>query len=689
MKRKDILLFLYFISAKFFSQIIFQEKFNSLALTTHTTTYSTTQYTTLPNGFIDFSEGYKNNPGSSLHPNAPFHTDSLKFKGWGVLYNPTLKDTFLVSTSWVDTNKVTSRWLLLPVINGISINSVLHWKAMAPDPNYADGYAVYISTNTTTTDTTIFNNSNKVFQINDNSTSGGGEKQNWTLRSISLANYSGQSIRVAFKNISKQKYQLWIDDIMVQNLPYAYDAAIENIGNVKYVWINQPFTLKAKIINQGYQNISNINLAYSIQSITYNNQSFALNSDLLPLNSSTVAFTNTININTAGLYKIKIWINQINGQPDQNPYNDTVSYYLSVLNNTITPKILVEQLTDAYLPDAPANQDTLQSITQQDTNILVVQIHQNDSLKISNSYLFPQLFKFPENALPAMINRNYSNDVSRNYFYRNELRSYILKQKNVVSPCKINISNINADTIARSIQCNVSIEFFQNAIGDYRVGIYLIENNVCGNVSDTSLNGYNQLSSFYFTPYSNYYQQGYYLSSADAFLLNAYQYKHHYVLNQAPVGIYGDATVIPNNPIANNVYSQSYTLSIPTSSSAFKNNFDNFYLVAFVYEHDTLIENRNILNADKRKVTNNPELVSVAQNTLPDDIKIFPNPASQYIFVNVPFNKFQGIIWNTLGQQMLSFQSPLIDISSLPQGVYILSILSDSQVYSKRIIIQR
>lgn len=688
MKKYSLILLclIHFASA----QIIFQDKFNNLTLSTYTTLYTTTLYTTIPSGYLQFNDGFPNTTGSSLHPNAPFHTDSLKYKGWGILYHKELKDTFLVSTSWIDSNRAISRWILLPPVSGISVNSVLHWKAMAPDANHADGYAVYISTNTTTNDTTIFNNSNKVFQINDNNTSGGGEKQQWIQRSVSLANYSGQNIRIAFKNISRQKYQLWIDDITIENLPYAIDASIENVGNPKYLLVNQPFNLSARIKNNGYQPISNLQLTYSIQGIAYNNQSFSLNSNLLPLTTTTLAFTNTISINTAGMYKVKIWINKINGNPDPNPFNDTTIYYLSVLSTSITPKILIEQITDAGMPDAPANQDTLSYLSQQDTNIIAVQIHQTDSLQCNVSGAYMSNFRVPENQLVALINRNFFVSGTKNYFFKNELRQYINTDKLRITPCRIHISNVNVDTNLRIIQLDVSVQFFQNTHGDYRVGIYLIENNICGNPADTSINGYNQLSSFYFTPYSNYYQMGYYSSIANAFVLNAYQYKHQYVLNQSATSILGDISFIPNTTIPT-IYTKTYTISVPnTANNIFRYNFDNLYIVAFVYEHDSLLENRKILNAVKYKVTGSNELVSIPQLSDHSSILVYPNPASDYLHVQTNTSKnFNAEILNIFGQSVLTIQSEVTDISMLSEGIYFVKINIDNKIVTRKLLIKK
>ncbi len=68
MKKFSILIFIILMYQYPLAQIIFQDRFNTLQLSTYTTAYASTQYTTVPGGYIEISEKYKNNPGSSLNP---------------------------------------------------------------------------------------------------------------------------------------------------------------------------------------------------------------------------------------------------------------------------------------------------------------------------------------------------------------------------------------------------------------------------------------------------------------------------------------------------------------------------------------------------------------------------------------------------------------------------------------------
>src|ERR1044071_3224402 len=106
MKMKQIytiLLSLLFVSIK--SQVIFNDKFNTLTLQNDVQVYGsqtiTTTYTTIPSGYDLINDGLKNNIGSYNAPNKPFNVASLKTTGWAISYNSIEADTFLVSTSWL------------------------------------------------------------------------------------------------------------------------------------------------------------------------------------------------------------------------------------------------------------------------------------------------------------------------------------------------------------------------------------------------------------------------------------------------------------------------------------------------------------------------------------------------------------------------------------------------------------
>ncbi len=73
-------------------------------------------------------------------------------------------------------------------------------------------------------------------------------------------------------------------------------------------------------------------------------------------------------------------------------------------------------------------------------------------------------------------------------------------------------------------------------------------------------------------------------------------------------------------------------------------------------------------------------------------VYVAPNPASDYITISVNTD-FDFILFSSNGKQSYSVsgcsESYKMDVSSLSPGIYILNILVDENIYTKRVIIER
>ena len=74
-----------------------------------------------------------------------------------------------------------------------------------------------------------------------------------------------------------------------------------------------------------------------------------------------------------------------------------------------------------------------------------------------------------------------------------------------------------------------------------------------------------------------------------------------------------------------------------------------------------------------------------------DFVKIYPNPTSNLINLNFvsPIIKFESILFDEVGNQVLISNQKQIDISTLPNGVYVLTIKTDTWQKSQKIIISK
>jgi hypothetical protein len=687
---KKILIFIVFLVSvsQLVSQTQFSNSFGNLSLQTYTTTSSSVQYTNAPVIYSVINDGLKNNIGSAINPNLPFNVPAFKTAGWAVVYNALENDTFLVSTSWLDTLVAVNRWIITPPITNITANTVLTWLAKSPDANFKESYEVY---GTNKTGTLVAQD----FAVGDLLFSSTGENSSWTRRSVSLGNFAGQTLRFAFKNNSNNKYQIWIDDIEVITLPNNLDGALTGIETPKYILTNASDSIKVNVSNLGAININTLVLNYTIGNSSINTQTFTLANGLSYKQTNLTKFSLPYTVSSAGNFKAKVWISSVNTIQDQNQSNDTTFTYITVQSYSPKKSVLIEQFVSAYDGDCTDAQQKVLAL--QNDSVIIVNVHDLDSLKETNSIGILNTYK--KNTATAMIDRTYfsgpeSVSVTRPYY-----NNLVAKQLKTVTPASVSIINKTYNSVTKQLSFTVKADFIGDVKGDLRLNAYLTENNVSGPSSDISANGYNQLNNYYNVSWSPYYQLGIFSSTYSAYVLKPYQFKHHNTLVYSFDGSFGNPGLIPTNGgTQGQSYQKTYTLTVPTpTNSASLYNSDNLYIVAFLAEYSSNQNNRNVLNVVKEKITPNSEILGVQEEQGNSFISLFPNPSNGNMYINSPksLNTYEIKAIDIMGRcvfietlNQVGNQAQL-DLSALNNGVYFLSISSENGSFIEKVIIQK
>lgn len=694
MKKLILLAAILVLSLNTRAQVLYSNSFGNLSLQSYTAGAGMTQYTTVPGGFSLINDGLKNNIGSTSNPNKPFHVPSLKSEGWAVVANAIENDTFLVSTSWLDTNLIANRWVITPSITNITANTVLTWLAKSPDPSYADGYEVYATNKTGNLLASDFTIGDRLFALADGHTAGGGEQSTWTRRSVSLGAFAGQTLRFAYRNNSTNMYQLWIDDIEVKTLSLNLDGALTSVETEKYILTNVSHSVTVTYSNVAASPINTITLNYQYGNSSPVSQVFNFINGLQYGQSSKITFALPYSISSAGYYPVKAWASLPNNTSDQNNLNDTMYSSVTVMASSPQKNILVEQFLSAKDPESPDGQEKLQAL--QSSSVIIVNIHDNDSLKESNS---SGILSYRKQYTTAMIDRTYFDSLSTATITRPYYAKRINLELAKVTPATVSVINKTYNTVTRQLSFTVKADFTGEVKGDYRMNAYLVENNISGKASDTTVNGFNQLSDFYNVPWSPYYQRGYFSFADNAYVLNAWQYKQQRVLINSLDGSFGSAGVIPQTGgTQGQSYQSTYTTTLPLPANGVsKYNPDNIYIIGFVAEFNADPNKRKILNVAQDKLNGNPEVVGIKENANFNSLSFYPNPASGTLNLNVPtsvknciiemhdvFGKcvFKNILVNPNSTER-------IDLSSLPAGAYVISLQWGNSLLRGKFIVQK
>ena len=671
-----------------FSQTLFSNSFGNLVLQTYTTSSSSVQYTTAPSIFTLINDGHKNNIGTASNPNKPFNVSALKGEGWAVVYNSLENDTFLVSTSWLDTITTVDRWIITPPISNITANTIITWLAKSPDANYPESYLVYATNKTGTLTPQDFTLGDQLFTTS-------GENNIWTRRSVNLANFTGQTLRFAFRNNSNNKYQLWVDDIEVLTLSTSLDAAINSIETPKYVLSNSSQTVSATIANLSATTINAVTLNYQIGNSNIQTETISFSNPIAYKQTAPATFALPYSISTAGNYKLKTWLSAVNSSVDQNHLNDTSYTYITVQNTAPKKSVLVEQFVSSY--DGECTDAQQKVLDLQNDSVIVVNVHDMDSLKENNSTGILSTYK--KNTATAMIDRKYFSEAGSVAVTRPYYSNLITKQLKTLTPASVSITNKTYNPGTKQLSFTVKSDFVGDVKGDLRINAYLTENNVHGQTTDLSVNGYNQLNNFYNVPWSPYFQMGTYSSAYLTYVLNAYQFKHQNTLVYSFDGSFGNAGLIPTvGGTQGQSYQKTFTLTVPTPTSAInKFNPDNLYIVGFLAEYSSDQNSRTILNVAKEKITNNSETLSLKENKDELSLSIYPNPTSGKVYLNSakPINTYQIRVIDVTGRCVLIENlnqigsNTLLDLSTLTNGVYFLTISSETGNFAEKVVIQK
>jgi len=643
----------YFIIVSFsvnnsFSQILYSERFNALSLNSGTfTANSSTQtyfYSDVPSTMTAINNGTLT--ADTLTGNYPFRANGQKQKAWLAYVPVNTTDTIAVSTSWVNPVGTANAWLITPIINNIAANTVLTWEAMAPDLNNLDGYEIYVSTNTST-NVAVGNFTSLLY-------SNSGEKNTWQSRGVSLGAYAGQNIRLAFKNNSSNKYQLWLDDIVVQNMTNGFDAGATSHDIYKYSTVNAVNTFSATFKNYGYTPITNLTINYKMANGVTVSEIKIISPALNYLDSKTLTFTTPYVSSTPIYNTYKIWSSTINSQSDQVSTNDTITGVITISSITPTKKVLLEQFTGTNYGWAPDGYTKSNSIVTTNTNVISASIHDGDNMIVTGG---SNLVSDYANEFPSgTIDRHYFSSNNDVVIEKNNWSSFTTQRLAMKVPATVTITNVAYNTTTKQIDATVSTTFYGDVKGDYRLNLFVKENNVYGPVNDNTNNGWNQQSFLYNVGSSPYYQMGTYLN-ATTYLLSPAEYKHQCVVTYMADGAYGASGIIPTNGSTNGAtYTKTYSYTLPTvAGGEFRYNADNIYLIGVVSEYDADTKKRSILNVEEVKLTSNPEtIVSVKELTSKDiQLHVFPNPTTDVCYLNYTTsnNEFVTInVFNALGE---------------------------------------
>lgn len=241
-------------------------------------------------------------------------------------------DSCMLTTSVFSPAGTADRWIISPAFTVNDPNMVLSWDGTSPDAN-GDQLQVLVSptagTTTSSFTATVYNNTAPL---------------DWAKSGASLGAYNGQTIRVAFRNNSTNKYVLMIDNVSTAVLP-AKDGAITSLY-VPQILTSSSSQVAIDVKNNGAQNITSLKLSYKIDANTPITQTFT-GLSITPYGTQTLTFTTPISGLSQGSHSILVTLMETNGAADPVTANNTANTNFTLPNGSTPRNGLIEEFTSS------------------------------------------------------------------------------------------------------------------------------------------------------------------------------------------------------------------------------------------------------------------------------------------------------------------------------------------------------
>ncbi len=262
----------------------------------------------------DFSSGIPSDyiiidrDGNTPHANVSFVTDAWVLSSSEAVMSNSWYSPAGTSDDWMITSEIT-----IPTADpGKTL--LLTWSELTADPGYPERYDLKINT-TGQTEPDSFVTIKTVLEATPE----------WSTQVYDFSAYQGMSIRLAYVNTSTDKFLLLIDDITIKGYSENDMAALSN-PNPNYTL---PTTkLKLDVASFGSADVTSCDLSYSIDGATPVTANVAV-SNLSTLSTTTLTHPTPPSW-TAGEHSVKMWVSNVNGGTDDDLTNDSLSFNIVV-----------------------------------------------------------------------------------------------------------------------------------------------------------------------------------------------------------------------------------------------------------------------------------------------------------------------------------------------------------------------
>lgn len=546
-------------------------------------------------------------------------------------------------------------WMITPQIENITANSYVSWRVRSRVSGSVGGaYRVLVSTTgnqpSDFTDAPVYETT--------------AESEAWIDRIVSLADYAGQDVFIAFQVVTPWGgWLMYFNDIQVANLQMN-DLAVEAISaSDKYFMVEENFQIPVAVRNVGLNEVNSFVVTLNDGTETYTKE---VNNVNLTFNKLTTVNVNVKMDNPVG-YTFISAITAVNGTNDSNLSNNEAALSLQGLAFEPLRKILTEKGTATWCGSCTGAMALFRNLEEDYPDRFIgVSVHYEDIMEVSEYADALGLTIYPS----ARMNRGET--TSTHSFYFPDAWSLELAKKTPVEVSQVVTYDPDTRTISSTATATFATSF---AAIDCHFGAIVTENNFQG--SGSAYDQANWLSGF---PD----QDPIFGNLPNPVPSEDMVYQH--LARAIPGGFNGVANSGPVSAEVNQSYSHDFTYTIPDEY-----NEDEISFIVHLTDQTTgLVLNSHEVKLKDLVVSTNEEVADAFA------LNIFPNPANEQMTVALDLQEKAEVelaIFNVLGQQVMTQNfgtqtgatNLSLDSSDWQDGIYLLQLTIGEEQVTQRV----
>lgn len=211
---------------------------------------------------------------------------------------------------------------------------------------------IYVSTDDGTTWDTLWMEDNQAM-VTASGVTWPWESNTWFYPSISLNDYAGQTIKVAFRYISPDGDADWwnLDNVIIKSL-MENEVELQKFDFPEYGIIDDSFYFEGRFKNLGMNDVTSFEVVYTVDGVA--GDPCLIDNIQVPHNT-TYSFTHNIpyTFTEAELFDLSLEITKVNGADDPVPDNNILYRDISIATGIHTRKPLFEVFTSSTCGTCP------------------------------------------------------------------------------------------------------------------------------------------------------------------------------------------------------------------------------------------------------------------------------------------------------------------------------------------------